>query len=72
MALLHVSGVILGDKDIVLEAVREYVRAFEFASSEIQGDCDVVIEAAEHNRSSLQHANMKKVARDNTTRHAKF
>ena len=46
--------------------------ALEFASLELQGDCDVVLKAAEHNSSSLQHANLISLARDNTTSPAKF
>ena len=60
------------DKDIVLAAVNQDGSALEFASLELQGDCDVVLEAAEHNHYSLKHANLTRLARDNTTSPAKF
>ena len=66
LALCHVSNVLQGDKDIVLEAVRGSGSVLELASSDLQVDCDVVLEAAEHNSLSLQHANLKRLARDNT------
>ena len=44
----------------------------EFDSLELRGDCDVVLEAAEHNSSSVQYANLTRLARDNTTSPAKF
>ena len=71
-AFIHVSNYIRGDKEIVLEAVRKNGEAFELSSLELRGDCDVVLEAVEHKSSSLQHANLKRLARDNTTSPAKF
>ena len=71
-ALNKASNDIRGDKKIVLEAVRNNDEAFELPSLELQGDCDVVLEAAEHKSSSLQHANLTRLARDNTTSPAKF
>ena len=52
--------------------MRVSVKALELASLELQGDCDVVLEAVEHNILSLQHANMTRLARDNTKSQAKF
>ena len=72
LALDNVPNDIRGDKEIFLEAVRENGEAFELASLELWGDCDVVIEAAEHNTSSLQHKNLTRLARDNTTSPSKF
>ena len=66
LAICHVSNGLRGDKDIVLEAVKVNGQALELASLELQGDCDVVLEAAEHNSISLQHANLTRLARDNT------
>ena len=47
-------------------------RPLELASLELRGDCDVVLEAAEHNSISLQHANLTRLARENTKTPAKF
>ena len=66
LALRHVYNGLQGDKDIILEAVRRNGQAFELASLQLPGDCDVVLKEAEHNSPSLQHANMTKLARDNT------
>ena len=59
-------------RDIVMAAVNQDGWALEFASLELQGDCDVVLDAAEHKNSSLQHTNLTRLARDNTTSPAKF
>ena len=39
---------------------------------ELQGECDVVLEAVEHNSLSLEHTNLKRLARDNTKIPDKF
>ena len=52
--------------------VKQVGWALQLASLELRGDCDVVLEAAEHNSYSLQHANLTRLARDNTTSPAKF
>ena len=69
-ALENLPNDIRGYKAILHEAVRENGEAFKLASLDIRGDCDVVLEAAEHNSSSLQHANLTRLASDNTTSHA--
>ena len=72
MAFYHFFNFVQGDKYIVLEAVRGSGQSLQLASLEIQVDCDVVLEAAEHNSPSLQHSNLKRLARDNTKIPAKF
>ena len=72
LELLNVSNGLQGDKDIFLEVVKVNGHALELVSLDIQGDCDVVIEAAEHNILSLQHANLKRLARYNTKSPANF
>ena len=71
-ALNKTSNGIRGDKEIVLEAVRKNGEAFEFSSLQLRGDCDFVLEAAAHKKYSLQHANLTRLVRDNTTSPAKF
>ena len=65
-ALRHVSNGLKGDKDIVLEEVRENCQSSQLSPLELQGGCDVVLEAAEHNSLSLQHTNLTRLVRDNT------
>ena len=72
LALRHVSNGLRGDKDIVLEAVKENGQALKLASLELRGDCDVVLEAAEHNSLPLQHVNLTRLSRKNTKNPAKF
>ena len=55
-----------------MAAVKQNGGALGLAYFELRGDCDVVIEAAEDDSYSLQHANMTRLARDNTTSPAKF
>ena len=60
------------DREIVMYAVNQNGWALEFSSLELWGDCDVVLEAVEHESPSIQHANLTRLARDNTTSPAKF
>ena len=71
-ALQLVSEDLRRDREILMDAVKQYGGVLEFLSLELQCDCDVVIESAEHKSDSLQYSNLTRLARDNTTRPAKF
>ena len=47
-----------GDKEVVMEAVKQNGYALEFASKELQGDKEVVMEAVKHGGYALGDASV--------------